>query len=353
MNKVYYYCPRKLSNSFFDIQKNIIKKIGYELIDINYSNYEQELIENKPINSIIILNFVENGYSLGKNLFAFYLSWHKIFHVCKKNNNKFVFVYHNLSSHDGKLFKKLLTKLVICFLKKYSDAIQLLSNGSLQYIKDSYKNKCFIIPHSNYIDAYGPIKDSIDNDYLNLLFFGMIKKYKNIEVIIEVAKTLKNKKIVFTIRGDANTEYYKKLIKISKNLDNVIIVPKFVENDKVPEIISKCDAIILPYKKESCLNSGAVVLAGSYQKTIICPLIATIKDLPRDLVYSYDYSNKKSHINNLRNAIIKMYNDKNADPNVLKEKGQQLMNYLSNNHSDKIVAENYKKMFNYLNNKDN
>ena len=350
MNKIYYYCPQNLINSYFETQKKLIKSMGYDLIYINYSNYRKELIDKKPINSIIILNFVENGHGSGKRLLAFYLYWLIILKNSKKNNNKIIFVYHNLSIHDAKPIKRILSDLAILYLKKNSDAIQLLSYNSSSYIKKSYRNKCFVIPHSMYANDYETTTNN-NKDNLNLLFFGMIKKYKNIEMIIKIARNNKDKNITFTIRGDANTKYCNKLIRMSKNLKNVVIIPNFVPDNEISTIMSKCDAIILPYNKKSCLNSGAAILAGSYRKTFICPSIATIKDMPNNLIYSYDYSNKKNHLINLQNIIIKMYNDKNNNPNILIEKGQQLQNYLIENHSEQIIIERYRKMFDYLNNK--
>lgn len=354
MNKVYYYGYEDYKNAFFIIQQKIIKDLGYEIINAYYSNLKEELIYKKPANSIIILNFVENGRGKGKRLIKYYLYWPYIFYLCHKNNNKFVFVYHNLEVHEASFIKKLMSNLVILFLKKRSDAIQLLSSNSISYIKKSYRKKSFVVPHINYIDVYGSLKQSDNNECLNLLFFGMIKKYKNIEMIIEIAKNIKNMNIKFVIRGNvSDDDYYNELVEMSKELNSIEIIPEFVPDNEVPDILSKCDALILPYKKNSCLNSGTAILAGSYQKTFICPLIATVKDMPQDLVYSYDYDNDKEHMINLQNAIIKMYNDKQNYPNILKEKGKQLQKYLIDNHSDLVVSNAYKKMFKYLENKGN
>lgn len=349
-NKIYYYCHQNMSNHFFEHQKKIINNLGYDLIHIYYSNYKKELIENKPKNSIIILNFIENGRGKGKRLILFYMRWIQILYLCKKSNNKFVFVYHNLSVHDASFIKNIFASCIISILKKHSDAIQLLSHNSISYIKNTYKNKCFVIPHSNYINIYGALKEfNNNNNSLNLLFFGMIKKYKNIEIIIQIAKNLKNNNISFIIMGNkSNNAYYNELIKLSNNLNNIKIIPEFVPNNEIPSVLSKCDALILPYKKKSCLNSGTAILAGSYQKTFICPSIATVKDMPQELVYSYDYDNENDHLIKLQNTIIRMYNDKINNPNILKQKGIKLQEYLKINNSDSVVANAYEKMFTYL-----
>lgn len=352
MNKIYYYNFQVNKNIYFDIQKNIIKNLGYELVDINYSNTTKELIKNKPNNSFIILNFIENGRGSGISLIRFYLKWFYILNSLKRNN-KFVFVYHNLSVHDSSFIKGIISNLVLTYLKMRCDAIELLSYNSISYINRLYRKKCFYVPHSNYVNIYGPVIESKDNEYLTLLFIGNIRKYKNIEMILDIAKNLLDKKIKFVIRGNATDDAYcDQLLKISTNLNNVEIIPKYVADKELPEVLSQCDALILPYKKKSCLNSGVAILAGSYQKTYICPSIATAKDMPQNLIYSYDYTNEKEHFDNLQNAIIKMYSDRISNPNILKEKGLELQKYIIDKHSETVVAEAYKRMFENLCKKD-
>lgn len=362
MSKIYYYDYLYSKNSFTKNQKNIINQLGHELIEINYTNYEEELIDKNPTNSIIILNWVENASGIKKHFIQYFNNWRYIINTGhKKNNNKFIFVYHNLSNYYLQLsnilfiheyIKNLFKRTFIKYLLKECDAIQLLCNNSINYINNSYRNKSFIIPHSTYINTYGQIVKNKNVEYLNLLLFGMIKKYKNIETIIKVAEKLKNEKIKFIICGSVSDDkYYKQIVEMSHNLKNIEFIPKFIPDEKIPDLFSKCDALVLTHHKNSCLNSGVMILAASYQKTFICSPIAAAKDMPQNLIYMYDYKNNKTHIKNLQDEIMKMYNDKRNNPNILIEKGQQLQNYLIENHSEQIIIERYRKMFDFLNNK--
>ena len=63
------------------------------------------------------------------------------------------------------------------------------------------------------------------------------------------------------------------------------------------------DIVLIPLDIKSSLNSGSSVLAFTMGKTVIIPKIGTVRDFPRELMFSYEYENESEHLNALVDKI--------------------------------------------------
>lgn len=137
-----------------------------------------------------------------------------------------------------------------------------------QYAEDFYKpiqnNKVNIIP-----------KD----DTLKIAFTGNIGYAQGLQILPETAKLLKDKKIIFVIVGDGR--YKKELIQKIKELEvenKFILIPR-VEAEKIPTILSACDAGFIsfnnsplwsktiPAKLQSYMACGKAIIASASGET--------------------------------------------------------------------------------------
>jgi beta-1,4-mannosyltransferase len=81
---------------------------------------------------------------------------------------------------------------------------------------------------------------------------------------------------------------------------NIKFIPRFINEREMHYYLSVIDVIALPFKKIT--NSGSALLALSFNKPIIAPLLGAIIDLKRDfgcnniITYMRDFtSNKLNH----------------------------------------------------------
>lgn len=100
--------------------------------------------------------------------------------------------------------------------------------------------------------------------YLNdskrkIAFVGRISYEKGCEVLIDIAKRMKDKEVRFFVVGDGpQREEFEKNIS-DNNLKDKFIISGFVSKFKIPYILSKIDVLVVPSRHE---EFGSVILEG-------------------------------------------------------------------------------------------
>ena len=235
-------------------------------------------------------------------------------------------------------------------LIQYSSVIVVHSKLTEKYIFDlvpfdsKIERKIKYVPHPDYIDRYGAITEpvKIDNDTkLNLLFMGAVKPYKNIELLIDIAKKHQNR-FNLTIAGKPIPESYgRELLKRGKDCTNILFNLDFIDDDRLSGIISNCDLFVLPYDKSSSLNSGTIMLAFSYKKSVISSEIGTVEDTEiKKINLIYNYKNAEEHLDILEYKIMEAVELKKSDNTVFLNNGQLCYDFVKkNNNSDHVCSE--------------
>lgn len=339
--KVIFNPSENKENKYVDILVNALENAGYEVFPL-----DGLLSSWKHFKSIqlVHLNWFENldESSKGATLKSFFRKLVALIAI-RLGNKKLVWTMHNRLSHEKKSGKwsNILTSLLI----RWADAIVIHSEESraiLSEISQIFLNKVVHIPHPDFIGVYGPIL-SIDAPHLDnpikLVFIGAVKPYKNIELLIKLARKFQDS-IELSILGNPNTpEYKNEILHLSESLSNIQLKLEFIPDEDLPEILSKSDLVILPYNLESSLNSGTVILAFSYQKTVICPKIGTINDFGKvnSAVFSYGYSTQEEHFEKLTDRINLALELKKTNPLIFEEMGQKMFS-LVQEQNDKAIA---------------
>lgn len=272
--------------------------------------------------------------------------------LLKLSGKTIVWTMHNKISHDsnGAYFKSKLTAFII----KISDSIIIHSNESRNFIlgvDPKADKKIAYINHPNYIGVYGPRLDRAKpaSEKLGLLFLGAVKAYKNIEFLIDLAKTFPND-IELRIVGKPSSEQYKRsLLKKVEGLNNVDLELTFINDTEIPGYLANCDLLICPYDMRSSLNSGSVILAFSYGRSVICPEIGTILDLHNiNDVFHYNYLTPEEHYRQLELQINRAVTLKKQDPLIFEQMGEKLYNEVKGTSSMEIVGKQFIKLYKSL-----
>jgi len=182
-----------------------------------------------------------------------------------------VALIHNLIPHEERFFDRFLNRM---FLKKF-DAFVVLSEkvnqDLLSYRPDAISK---VIPHPTYAQ-FGSKTDfqlareyfGIDKDAKVLLFFGLIRDYKGLDILIEAMNFL-DERFVLLIAGEiyGDKKKYLKVIKAIKK-SKVILHDHFIEDEKVANYFSASDCCVLPYK--SGTQSGIQAIASSFELPVL------------------------------------------------------------------------------------
>lgn len=254
---------------------------------------------------------------------------------------KIVWTMHNKLPHETKY--PFVCKVLMHVLSIVSYKIIVHSKESLKLFRFFFiKRKVIYVPHPNYIYEYGECKISnvLDDNVLRILFFGLIRDYKNVDLLIETMNELRDKRIILTISGSVNDEYKTYLEKKIDNNNSIVTNFNFVRDNEVADIISKSHILVFPYELKSSLNSGAVILSFSYRRTVLSSVNGTLKDMPdSNLFFSYQYKSREEHKSILKKELTDIYNKYSGNFNKLLDLGDSCFDVVNSNNSLEKTSE--------------
>ena len=343
-------CENK-ENQYISILVNGLEKHGF---DVN--RLDDFLSSSKHFQSIKLLhlNWFENlDDSSAARMWKSYFRKLVVLAAVRLGKKKLVWTMHNRLSHEKKSGKlsRILTKKIV----SQTDAIVIHSAVSKEILKSLYPNlkaKIVHIPHPDFVDVYGTmIPENTENKdaILKLLFLGAIKPYKNIELLIEIAKKFPES-VHLTIAGNPNSEAYRSdLQKLAERTTNITLQLKFIPDADLPKFIHESDLLILPYSLESSLNSGTVILGFSYGRTVICPKIGTIDDLGAgEDVFDYTYTSQAEHLQALEKQVQKAIRLHQSNPTSLMKKGHRMRDLVLKKNNKQDVTDSLIKLYESL-----
>jgi glycosyltransferase involved in cell wall biosynthesis len=194
-------------------------------------------------------------------------------------------LFHNVISHEPRTFDKPLTKFFI----KQSTASLVLSDAvknDLLSLNPWVKYLCS--PHPLY-NHFGSIEDKLQSQYklgLNpnkktLLFFGLIRDYKGLDLLIEAfGKLSSDYQLLIAGEPYGSFEKYEKQIAALPNAQDVHTEARYISDEEVPLFFSAADVCILPYR--SATQSGITAISYHFNLPMIATNVGGLQDSIRD-----------------------------------------------------------------------
>ena len=350
MKTVYIYPTNNSSNKYSALQEEAVKSAGCQLA----SSFKQFF----KIDAFI-LNWFE---TLGKGYrLEFFKKSFKLF-LFSFFRKKVFWVVHNRAPHQSKNDRSKVdgySSLLMKALLKCSYKIIVLCDETLSVLQDLnsgtdlFKSKIVKIPHPNYIGAYGEPKStaacpSTSNRKIKFLFVGAVKPYKNIDLLVDCFNQLDGKTAQLLICGKCYDSNYEAELKSKITNPNIRCDFRFVPDQDLVKLICDNDILVLPYSLASSLNSGTIILAFSNRKTVISPLIGTLKEYKdRSFFYSYEYDSQEEHKACLLGQINAVLDDVKKNPDCLAQKGQIAYDEVLKNNSLQTVSDLYKQILDW------
>jgi len=232
-----------------------------------------------------ILPYIKGQHSWQKALYGIKLLI-DIFLV-QRLGVRVIWTVHNQVTHDTPFPK--LEIWVRRQLAKQVDRIILHNAATLESIAQTYgisPAKAQVIPHGHYRDVYSSKISSTDarrslglpltgNIYLSL---GLLRPYKGIEQLLTLWREHPEMAAGNTllIAGKAGSAYAEELQKLTADLPSVVLMPEFIESERIHLFFSAATFAVLPYR--NILNSGSLILAMSYGVPVIAPRLGNIPE---------------------------------------------------------------------------
>ncbi len=203
----------------------------------------------------------------------------------KKKKIKVVSILHNVIPHEARFGDKALTKY---FLNQSSGVIVLNEKSKNDLLSLKPDIKYTVQPHPLY-DHYGKKIEQRDaKEKLNIpenkkviLFFGLIRDYKGVNLLIEAMSKLDDSYYLI-IAGEAYGDFgkYESRIKELKLENRIKLNIKYIPDSDVPLYFSASDVCILPYL--SGTQSGITGIAYHFDLPVIVTDVGGLKEMVED-----------------------------------------------------------------------
>ncbi len=232
--------------------------------------------------------------------------------LARVRRKKIILTVHNVSPHENNVINNILNRSVFMF----ADRFIVHSKNNKKIFCRRYKidpKKVHVIPHGvlkparlkNYTKKQSRKFLGLKEKDKVILFFGTIRAYKGVDILIKAFKKakIKNKKLVIAGKCWKDKEYYLKLI---GNDDNIILIDRFIPTTEVEYYFRAADLVVLPYKRfESASGVGALVL--SFHVPFI---VSKVGGLPELVVDRKHCVFKPGNINELKDKICLIMNSR-------------------------------------------
>ena len=276
------------------------------------------------INSICPVNWLKTGKIIRKKKpdFVIIPYWISFMAPClgtiakqiKKNNfSKIIGLVHNIIPHEPSLLDKMLPKYYI----RNVDAFVSLSESVLTDINrfDKKNKPKTFSPHPIY-DHYGTLLPkneakkmlNLDEKFDYFLFFGLIRAYKGLDLLLEAFANDRIKKLPLKllVAGEfyEDENKYLGIIKNHSLVDKILLFNDFIPDNKVNLFFSACDLVAQPYK--SATQSGVTQIAYHFEKPMIVTNVGGLAEIVPHEKCGYVV---EPNANEIANAIVNFYDN--------------------------------------------
>ncbi|QHS59421.1 glycosyltransferase [Chitinophaga agri] len=235
----------------------------------------------------------------------------------KSKHTKVVSILDNVVPHEKRPGDVAFTKY---FLKPVNAFIA-MSQSVLDDLRKFEPGKpASLIPHPIY-DNYGtPVSKSVARETLQLqqdkkyiLFFGFIRKYKGLDLLIQAMADERMKKadIHLIVAGEAYEDLtpYNQLLDTLQLRDRVTMNTDFIPDTAVKNYFCAADLVVQPYK--SATQSGISQIAYHFDKPMIVTRVGGLIEMVPDDIVGFQCEPDPADI---ATAIEKYYvNNREAD----------------------------------------
>ncbi|HLO70355.1 MAG TPA: glycosyltransferase [Flavipsychrobacter sp.] len=207
--------------------------------------------------------------------------------VRKNKHTKIVAITDNVIPHEHRPGDMAFTK----YFLKSADAFLAMSKDVLKDLKQFTDKPSVFSPHpvyDNYGNAIGR-EEACKKLGLNptdkyILFFGFIRKYKGLDLLLDAMKDerIKQADIKLIVAGEFYGDGDSYLQQIQQNSigDSVKLFTEFIPNDEIKYYFSATDLVVQPYR--TATQSGITQVAYHFEKPMVVTNVGGLAEVVPD-----------------------------------------------------------------------
>lgn len=212
------------------------------------------------------------------------------FWLPKYYKNKILFITENVISHEARFVDKLLTKIglwhassFLAFSKKVAGDL-----NSFQRNQPIFRSELPVYDWFVEADPEAVMRERKKLGFLPenriLLFFGYVRKYKGLDILIEafalLAKQHPDMRLLICGEFYDNPKEYSDLIEKYDLKDKVVVINQYIPNEEVTKYFELSDLVVQPYR--SATQSGILNLAYGCTKPVVVTNVGGLKEFVDD-----------------------------------------------------------------------
>jgi D-inositol-3-phosphate glycosyltransferase len=256
---------------------------------------------SRVLNSVNPFNWIRTGYRIRRCnpdiLLIKY--WHPfmspsfgtVARIVKSNKLRkttVICIFDNVIPHEKSFVDRLLTK----YFAGSIDGAVVMSRSVGEDLKKFRVNIPVLYnPHPLY-DNYGSpltrkealIKLRLAEGYSYLLFFGFIRAYKGLDLLLDAFadKRLRSKRLKLIVAGEFydSDVPYKEQIRKYDIAEDVILFDRFIGEDEVAAFFSAADLVVQPYRNAT--QSGVTQIAYHFGKPMLVTDVGGLSEIVTD-----------------------------------------------------------------------
>jgi len=250
----------------------------------------------RSINSINPINWIKIGLKIKKEKpdLVILRYWLPFFAPCfstisrilrSNKHTKVIAIVDNIIPHEKRIFDDILTRYFVLGV----DGFLAMSNNVLNDISKFDANKPRIRTPHPLFDDFGDFvnkeeaqhKLGLSSNDINLLTFGLIRKYKGVDILIEALadKRLMNFPIKLIVAGefyDDPNPYYERVKELGLDA-KILFVPKFIPDEDVKYYFCSTDLIVQTYR--SATQSGVTQIGYHFEKPMLVTNVGGLAEI--------------------------------------------------------------------------
>lgn len=197
---------------------------------------------------------------------------------------KLVWTVHNLQHHDPRPRK--IERWISSVFARSCVKVRLLGDGVSDIVCKRFDIKpenLVILPEGSfsgyYPDFVSPVearsKLELPSESTVWLYFGALRPYKGVEVLISWFKENQPPNTILVVAGNPfSAAYSQELLASAANFPSIRIFAETIPDEDLQFFFRACDLVVLPFK--NVFNSSSVVLAMSFGKPVVAPEIGLV-----------------------------------------------------------------------------
>jgi glycosyltransferase involved in cell wall biosynthesis len=200
-----------------------------------------------------------------------------LLHSLKKRGIRCLFLCINVYEHEDHPVKKFLTKFTLGRVHDFIVHSELEKGEILRFNPTAVVRK-HLLPLFTYENMITRRHDSI----LHLLFFGFVRPYKGLDILLRAIGILKDRDISLRIVGEFwhdKTEYLS-LINDLGISHKVEIIDQYVPDYEMSRYFGSADLVVLPYRES--ITSGIIATAYGFGKPVLATDVGGFHEVVQD-----------------------------------------------------------------------